>query len=54
MIKGKVCFIHTAPLTIEGTMISNLLEFDAFTIAFATVFGSNDVGEYFGIFSNEG
>ena len=41
-------------VTTDGTMISNLREFAAFRTAFATVFGSSDVGEYFGIFSNEG
>ena len=51
---GKVFFIHTAPRTTDGTIISNLEEFDAFRIAFATVFELREVGENFGIFSNDG
>ena len=42
---GNVLFIHTAPLTTDGTMISNLEEFAAFRIAFATVLELNDVEE---------
>ena len=51
---GNVFFIHTAPRTIDGTMISSLEEFAALKIAFATVLELSDVDEYFGIFSNEG
>jgi len=50
---GNVFFIHTAPRTTDGTMISSLGEFDAFKIVFATVLELSDIGEYFGIFSNE-
>jgi len=35
---GNVFFNHTAPRTTAGTIISNLDEFDAFKIAFATFF----------------
>ena len=35
---------QTTPRTTEGTMISNLDEFAALRIAFATVLGLNDVG----------
>lgn len=49
-----VFFIHTAPLTNPGTMISSLGEFEALKIALATVSGLSDVGEYLGIFLNEG
>ncbi len=45
---------YTAIRTIEGVMISSLDEFEAFTIAFATVLELRDVGEYFGIFSKDG
>ena len=51
---GNVFLSHTAILTGDGTIISNLGEFDAFSIAFATDFELRDVGEYFGIFSKEG
>ena len=51
---GKVLFNQTAILTTEGTIISNLGELDAFKIAFATVSALSDVGEYFGIFENDG
>ena len=52
--KGNVLFIHIAPRTTDGTTISSLEEFAALRIAFATVLGSSDVGEYFSIFLNEG
>ena len=52
--QGNVVFIQTAPLTNPGTIISNLGELDARTIAFATVSGLRDVVEYFGIFLNDG
>ena len=51
---GNVFFIHTAMRTIEGTIISRRGELDALRIAFATVFASRDVGEYFGILVNDG
>ena len=54
MKKGKVCLNHTAILATEGTVISNLEELEARKIAFATVFGSSEVGEYFDMFSKEG
>ena len=54
MKNGKVCFAQTAPRTIDGTIISSLDEFAALRTAFATVFESNAVGEYFGIDENEG
>ena len=54
IIYGNVCLNHTAPRTTDGTIISNLGEFEAFKIAFATVFELSEVGEYFGIFSKEG
>ena len=53
MKKGNELFIHIAPRTTEGTTISNLEEFAALIIDFATVLGLSDVGEYFGIFLND-
>jgi hypothetical protein len=50
---GNVCFIHTAPLTADGTIISNLEELAALKIAWATVLELSDVGEYFGILAKE-
>ena len=44
---GNVFFIHTAPLTTDGTIISNLGEFAAFRIAFATVLELSEVGRKF-------
>ena len=54
MINGRVCFAHIAPLTTDGTIISNLEEFAALRTAFATVFALNEVGEYFGINEKDG
>ena len=51
---GNVFFVHTAPRTTEGTIISNLGELEAFKIAFATDLELRDIREYFGIFSKEG
>ena len=51
---GNVFFNQTTPLTTDGTIISNLEEFAAFRIAFATVVELRDIGENFGIFSNDG
>ena len=50
---GMVCFSQTPTRTIPGTMISSLEDSDADKIAFATVFGSSEVGEYFGIFAKD-
>ena len=52
-MKGNVCFAQTAPLTIDGTIISNLDEFAALRTAFATFSELNDVDENFGIDSKE-
>ena len=46
---GNVFFIHIAPRTTEGTIISSRGEYAALKIAFATVLSLRDMGEYFGI-----
>lgn len=50
---GNVLFIHTTPLTTDGTIISNLGELAAFKIALATVLELSDIEEYFGILAKE-
>ena len=51
---GNAFFAHIAPLTNEGTIISNREELAACKIVLATLCELIEAGENFGIFSKDG